>query len=131
PNEKKVALEKNYFQNVAKRFLVYGKIKSHQVSKSGQICRVFIITEQESKQIVISLIAKSSDEKQFSPRYEKWLAEYELLGESAQKSLNGYRRLVQKDSDSLRKGSERQEEGNKQITVLEEKVRERILTLHD
>jgi hypothetical protein len=93
--------------------------------------RLWAEMEQESKAIVISLISKTGDEKQFFSRYESWLAEYELLGGGVQKSLNGYKKLIQKDQNSLLEGLEKQKEWNKEIATVEEKIREKILSLKD
>jgi len=72
-------------------------------------------------------VSETSDENNFFVRYQNWLGTYELLGKEAQQNLRGYKKLIERDQNSLHKGTERRTKNRqwwmKKIEEIEQMVR--------
>ena len=87
--------------------------------------------EQEGKEVVTSLVSETSDENNFFVRYQKWLATYELLGQEAQQNLRGHKKLIEKDQNSLHKGTERRGKRQQWWMIKFEEIEELIKILEN
>lgn len=90
--------------------------------------QLWVELKEKGEKIVKGILGKTDLEKIFLSRCQTWLQTYELLGQKAQKSLNGYKGMIEEDQNSLQQVSSDQEENKHWAKEIEE-VRERIAFL--
>lgn len=99
-----IPLRQEVWIQLSRLYNCWGTEAEREKSLREEANQLWSELKEEGEKIIKGMVGKANSEQTFLNRCQTWLQDYKLLGQKAQKSLNGYKGMIEEDENSLQQG---------------------------